>query len=209
MELIVLSTEHCFAGEAGLINDLLGAGLTRFHLRKKAGEAEVGGLLAEIEPAYYKRISVHQYHATAWAAGVGGIHYTGRQRAAVRPGELEGWRQRGAVLSTSAHVGEDVAPLVARFDYTFYGPVFDSISKQGYKAGVLPDFRLPRYNGGGAVIALGGIHAGNVGLVADMGFGGVAVLGGIWERPANAVSVFSEVQVLCAHYSSFKAGYCD
>ncbi|MDR3253081.1 MAG: thiamine phosphate synthase [Tannerella sp.] len=68
--------------------------------------------------------------------------------------------------------------------YVFLSPVFDSISKVGYRQGFTSE-ELLSYRMQGfinkRVIALGGIYAGNISEIRRYGFGGVAVLGALWE----------------------------
>jgi thiamine-phosphate pyrophosphorylase len=64
-------------------------------------------------------------------------------------------------------------------------PVFDSISKAGYNSGFTYATLKEASKKGiieGNVIALGGISTSNIASIVDMGFGGVAVLGAVWNR---------------------------
>ena len=88
-------------------------------------------------------------------------------------------QQSGYSYSTSVHSLEAYNALPVHFSYAFLGPVFDSISKPGYEA-VSFDFskkeELPV-----KLVGLGGIGAGNVKQVLEMGFDGAALLGAIWN----------------------------
>jgi thiamine-phosphate pyrophosphorylase len=64
-------------------------------------------------------------------------------------------------------------------------PVFDSISKGGYKAGFPEEILIGAADKGfidNKVVALGGISSSNIQSVKKLGFGGVAVLGTVWNR---------------------------
>jgi thiamine-phosphate pyrophosphorylase len=69
-------------------------------------------------------------------------------------------------------------------DYLFLSPIFDSISKQNYMSR-FPESLLYELKEKGVihekVIALGGVNKENISKVEDYGFGGAAVLGGLWE----------------------------
>jgi thiamine-phosphate pyrophosphorylase len=64
-------------------------------------------------------------------------------------------------------------------------PVFDSISKAGYNAGFSYEAITDALEKGiidNKVVALGGISSSNIASVTDLGFGGVAVLGTVWNQ---------------------------
>jgi thiamine-phosphate pyrophosphorylase len=70
-------------------------------------------------------------------------------------------------------------------DYLFLGPIFDSISKENYTSR-FPESLLYDLKDKGVInekiIALGGINKENMHKVKDYGFGGVAILGALWEN---------------------------
>ena len=84
----------------------------------------------------------------------------------------------------SCHTFEEVQANKKHIDYVFLSPIFDSISKQGYRAAFTDD-ELRRAHSNGIiddrVIALGGITPTNARKAIALGFGGVAVLGDIWQ----------------------------
>lgn len=71
-------------------------------------------------------------------------------------------------------------------DYVFLSPIFDSISKQGYKAAFTPE-QIEAAQGiiDQQVVALGGMSLERVPLVRGMGFGGAAFLGDVWQHAAD------------------------
>ena len=86
-----------------------------------------------------------------------------------------------------------------RYDYVFISPVFDSISKQGYKAAIDPAGRgqlaqwarqhtttLPR------IVALGGVNAACIPALLEHGFDGAALLGAVWESD-NPVAAYEAI----------------
>lgn len=87
-------------------------------------------------------------------------------------------------VSHSCHSLEELAEWKPRCQYAFLSPVFDSISKQGYRA-AYSDEALTQAAASGLiddrVVALGGISPANVAQCARWGFGAVAVLGWLWQ----------------------------
>lgn len=98
--------------------------------------------------------------------------------------------------STSFHNYNDLQFENIFWDYCFLSPVFDSISKPGYKSGFKNDF-VNEGDLNQRVFALGGINKNNIKQVFEKEFFGAAVLGAIWNEPANAVKKFKELKGLC------------
>ena len=194
MQLIVISNPDTVAHEARLINQLFEAGLTRFHLRKPEwDEQQLVDLLRQIHQAFYPYIALHQHHLIAMDFDIKRLHYTEKHRLATELDKLAHQKEGGYVLSTSIH---DVAELnsLAPFDYTFFGPVFNSISKPGYQSRLTEGFRINQNDFQPKIIALGGVEAANLGKLKAMNFDGAAVLGTIWNNPAQAVTNFKKLQ---------------
>ena len=62
--------------------------------------------------------------------------------------------------------------------YVFLSPIFDSISKQGYKAAFpLQQLRMIALEAPVAVVGLGGVTARNMPLLREAGLSGAAFLG--------------------------------
>ncbi|SDE06839.1 thiamine-phosphate diphosphorylase [Dyadobacter soli] len=200
-DLIVITRPEMLSGEAGIINQLFAHGLARLHVRKPGvPEAEVRALLEQIEPQHRDRIALHQHHQLAAALGITGLHFTENDRLAQREAHLKELKDNGFTISTSLHDPADLETLSHCFDYAFLGPVYDSISKEGYRSKLPADFRLEKYSFPGKVIALGGIHAENLKQIQEIGFNGAALLGSIWQNPDNAIAQF---ELLKAFQSSF------
>lgn len=194
MQLIVISNPENLNGEAAVINDLFRAGLSCFHLRKPGSSAgQLGALLDRIDAAFYPRIALHQHHGLARTYGINRLHYTEEARRQTSEDILESNIQQGYLLSTSVHETQHLSSP-GPFKYTFFGPVFDSISKPGYRSAVKPGFRIKTAPGKPLVIALGGIEAGHLPAIKEMGFDGAAVLGTIWQQPEKAIEIFTLLQ---------------
>lgn len=185
LELIIISSPTPVSNEAENINRLFEAGLGVFHLRKPNNDLEsMHQLISHIDPKYHDRIAIHQHHDLAAEFGLKRLHFTENERNKTPISELIKIKERGMKISTSLH---DISALneLSHFDYTFFSPVFDSISKEGYKSSVSADFVLKKPKNSPEVIALGGIHLGNIDLVKSMNFDGAAVLGSIWNEEEN------------------------
>ena len=111
----------------------------------------------------------------------------------------------GLSMSRSCHSLEEVSES-RFFDYLFLSPVFDSISKAGYKQGFMPEQLAEAKNRkiiNEKVFALGGITAENIPVVRNYGFGGIAVLGTLWsgfERNSDRNELlkrFNELKIKC------------
>lgn len=187
--LIVISHDTILPGEASIIQQLFDEGLTCFHLRKPgAAEWEIRQLLDAIPAAYRAGIALHGFHHLAGEYGMHRLHYTElhRQRED-RVGPPPKGGSPSQILSTSVHDLQTLQRLPAHFSYTFFSPVFDSISKQEYKGVTGDDFYLADELKAVPVMALGGIDARNIEKVAAMNFDGAAVLGAIWNEPEKAI----------------------
>lgn len=190
MELIVVSPPGYLAGEAEFINQFFAAGLDRFHIRKpKSDEEQFRQLLAGIDPTYYSRLAIHQHHDLAEEYTIRRLHYSEIQRKLMHTADLDELRGQGFYLSSSVHQVEELVVLQG-FDYVFFGPVYDSISKSGYQATLPSDFRLPPHPI--KVIAIGGIRAEQLAAIQQMGFDGMALLGALWHS-SDPLSAFKQV----------------
>ena len=192
----MISAPDFLPGEAEAVTALLEAGAWRVHVRKPAaGSDSIARLLEHIPAALYSRISLHDHHELAARFGVGGVHLNSRN-----PSVPAGF---GGLVSRSCHSMEELSEYGSVCDYMFLSPIFDSISKSGYASRFsLEEIRRRIVAGSdvatarmdvmssdgncrsvdwGRVFALGGVCPDNIRLLEEVGFGGAAVLGCIWE----------------------------
>jgi len=76
----------------------------------------------------------------------------------------------------------DFEKLSAVFDYAFFGPIFESISKPKYASNL--DFKKElehRKNNETSLVALGGITSDKIKTALEYGFDDVALLGTLWN----------------------------
>lgn len=198
MKLIVISSPEPVADEPKRINQLFGAGLEYFHLRKPHYPKEqIRQLLLQLEPEHYPKIALHQHHELAGEFGIKRLHFSEEKRSITPAAELLKLKSEGYNLSTSVHSTKVLRQLSTCFLYTFFGPVFNSISKPGYAAAVPVGFCLTATDKKVQVIALGGIDAENISLLPQMKFNGAALLGSIWSSPDQAIETFTKIKKRC------------
>jgi thiamine-phosphate pyrophosphorylase len=195
---IVVSSPTAVLKEASFINQLFDEGLSVFHLRKPDyTEQEIVMLLKKINPKNYSKIALHNHHHLAEDFGIKRLHFTEASRRLI---EINFIAHRSAdnILSTSIHTIADYNNLLECFEYTFLGPVFDSISKPTYKA-LTEDKNVSHHKKRHTkLIALGGINSANCTLPFEWGFDGVAVLGALWNESNNMIEDFKKIQSTCA-----------
>lgn len=195
MELIVISSPTAVKKEASLINELFDAGLTIFHLRKPNSTGlEIANILKDIKPAYFSRISLHQHHQLTGNYPIQRLHFTEVERLKLSALKLEELKSKGFILTTSVHSQVDFENLNDHFDYSFVGPIFDSISKSDYKASKEKFVSVTVKSKHTKRIALGGICKENIQEIVEMDFDGAAFLGTIWNEPLKAVKKFQELK---------------
>lgn len=108
------------------------------------------------------------------------------------------------------HSLKDLQEHKGKYEYAFLSPIFDSISKPGYKSKfshrshtslpgkkgfsqIIPEL-IPAVRGKN-IIALGGIDTEKIDLVRKVGFAGVAVLGAVWNSK-EPVEKFKKLKAL-------------
>lgn len=218
---ILITLPHFVGGEAAVICALQRAGAGIIHLRKPGADpARLTALLEELRQAGadFSRMTLHGEESLARQYGFGGIHLKGEallERFAARQQTSEktsDGQERPLRLSCSAHSWEEARRWAPAADYVWLSPVFDSISKVGYRSGIdiaeasrilLEARREPRHETSAAkhsvsnrtapdperIVALGGISPENIARVRMAGFGGAAVLGALWaEIPVHPSS---------------------
>lgn len=193
LELIVISSPSPVEHEFDFVNQMLDEGLECFHLRKpdldKAGYLKT---LQLIKPKYLKRVMLHDHFALALKYNVRGLYIKNevlQKNSEELKSVMAAAKRKGLLLSTGVHSIEDLTSLPKAVDYIFVSPVFDSISKPGYKANIDLEKIAIAINKTGRkskIVALGGVDVHNLGIVKETGFDGAAVLGAVWlsQNPA-------------------------
>ncbi len=200
MKLVVISNERNIPGEAATVNDLFREGLDLFHLRKPAfGRPEYAGLLSLIDKRFHPRVVIHGSYELYTELNLGGIHLNSSSRenpkiwntiAAIPP----------AAVSTSFHSWEEILNSDFHYGSVFISPVFDSISKPGYKGAIdiaaITEVKNSLASGQKycpEIIGLGGVDRNGIPVLKQHGFDGAAILGAIWNAQ-DPVAAYKEIQ---------------
>ena len=178
MKLILITSPNYFVEEDQIITALFDEGLDVLHLRKPdTTPVYAERLLTLIPEKYRKRIVVHDHFYMKEEYKLKGIHLSHRNPLA--PDNYTGH------ISASCHTLEEVQADKKSCDYVFLSPIFNSISKEGYHSAFTPEEIRDAARKGiidKKVIALGGVDEDNILRIKDYGFGGAAILGGLWNR---------------------------
>ena len=180
---ILITLPRILKNEAEMLAALCGAGVSVIHIRKpEASEPEIEELLKTLQAlgADMSRLTIHYNEPLARRYGLGGVH--------LRIEELLAGAGEGLRRSCSAHGWTEAERAATDADYVFLSPLFDSISKPGYRSAIDPAEaaeRLRRRKG--RIVALGGIRPANIARVRRIGFDGAAVLGAAWSADEKAV----------------------
>lgn len=176
---IVITKPDFFDGEARKIIDLLSNGKADLmHIRKpQSSELQVECLLKQLPQELYSRLVIHDHFDLARRFALHGVHLNSRN-----PLPPHDWH--GSV-SISCHSIEELAQCRQKdFAYMSLSPIFDSISKPGYKSAFTTE-QLAQARQQGIiderVMALGGVTFSNFNDVLTMGFGGGMILGDAWK----------------------------
>lgn len=168
---IAITKPEFIAGESQQIEQLLDHGFDFVHIRKPdASLRDVKNLIENIPYRLRKRLKLHGHFELLNEFNLGGAHLN--SRCPVAP-------PAASHLSRSCHSLQEVEKAEG-MDYLFLSPIFDSISKTGYKSA----FNLDEIKGkiaGKNVIALGGVTEDKIPLLRNAGFIGAAMLGAAWQ----------------------------
>ena len=178
MKLIGITSENLLLNECKLIETALDCGLDYIHIRKPSlSESELSELLSAVSPRYYNRVVIHDHFNLALKFPIGGVHLNRRS-----PLPPIGYSGR---VSKSCHSIDELY-FNSELAYCTLSPIFDAISKINYRSNFTQnELENGQKSGllGEKTIALGGICPENIAIIAQIGFGGVAVLGYLWREP--------------------------
>ncbi|HIU38903.1 MAG TPA: thiamine phosphate synthase [Candidatus Limisoma intestinavium] len=169
-KLIAITREVVEIDESCRICNLIDAGFDYVHIRKPALQKnEMQQFIESIPTRYYNRLKLHDHFDLADKYDLAGIHLNSRNRTAPT-----GFQKH---VSKSCHAIEELRDI-DRFEYVFLSPIFDSISKQGYKARFSKNELENSSNLiSEKVMALGGVADKHIPYLQKIGFGGCALLG--------------------------------
>ena len=181
--MIIISNPTLIKNEISTINLLFENGMELFHIRKPDfSTAEMKAFLSEIKSDYRQNLVLHSHHQLAVEFGIHRVHFTEKKLNETSEKNLKKWKEKRFKLSTSIHKMVDFEKLSAVFDYAFFGPVFESISKTNYISDLDFEKELKQRNNiKTALIAVGGITSERIKIALKYGFDDVALLGTIWN----------------------------
>ena len=177
--IIVITRPDFFDGEASRIVDMLNSGRADLiHIRKpQSNQNEVERLLTSIPSELYSRLVLHDHFSLAVKYGLHGVHLNSRNPQP--PSEWSG------AVSTSCHSFRELAQARKQpYAYFSLSPIYDSISKRGYRSAFTRDViaaARAQHLIDHRVMALGGVTFNRVPDVLQMGFGGAMILGDAWR----------------------------
>jgi thiamine monophosphate synthase len=191
--LAVITLPGLLPGEAEILEGMFEAGLEKLHVRKPGvGDGDKVELLERLAPRWASRLVLHGSAELARRYGIEQVH--GSVELTNGKGRSGGGLVAGQpATSTSVHSWEEFEALPAGLAYAFISPLFDSISKPGYRANTallrLPEGKLPCMP-----VGLGGIGVDTIGEMINEKWKGAAVLGWVWEEPRGAVRRYEQLK---------------
>ncbi len=204
MKLAILSPPEDLPDEQRVVGRILRHSSAIFHLRKPGrGDAALARYVCRIPDSLHPRIMVHDHVELLDRFPLRGIHFTEltrRRHPQAVHRLVQAYPQ--ARFSSSFHSLSDLYAASDRFDYVFLSPIFDSISKTGYRA-AFGHQALVRFLKGARqrVFALGGVDGQRITTAASLGFAGVAVLGAVWSA-ADPQQAAAQLSAACRSVGS-------
>jgi thiamine-phosphate pyrophosphorylase len=199
VHLILITPDTKVNNELQIINSLFANGLQRLHVRKPGfSYEEYKAYISNIDAQYHKHIVVCSAFELYSELGLGGVHLNShiRDDAAVL---AQVAHVPMGHISTSFHSWQEVRDNKRPYGYEFISPVFDSISKAGYKAGIdlqqcaaVREEVTVEHGYCPQIIGLGGVGAEQVRILQANGFDGAALLGSVWGAE-DVVGAFVEI----------------
>ena len=178
--LIGITPQENVFREQERISAMIRSGMVEyFHIRKPdLSENQMREYLSKFDTDVRLHLSLHDHHGLAKEMGIGGVHLNSRN-----PNPPAGFAGR---ISVSCHSIDEVVQCKDMVDYCFLSPIFDSISKQGYKSNFQTE-ELKRLFAekilDEKVCALSGITFENIAMLEEVGFSSFAMLSSLWELP--------------------------
>lgn len=178
MKQILLSTDDAVT-DISRLEKTVASDFHSFHIRKPNWSRSQLEMYLKTLPKVWKDRSVlHSHFDLIHDFNLKGIHLNEKNRS-----EGAGKSFYPHIISTSFHSIDDLLGDHSNYEYVFLSPVFDSISKAGYRSAFSTE-ELRRVNklSKHRIIALGGVRSELMGTCKDMGFSGVALLGAFWHK---------------------------
>lgn len=190
--LIAITPEHPVEMEGAKIRALLENGWYRVHLRHpSASRTELRDIIESVPLQLHDRLVLNGHFDLANDYNLGGLHLN--RRCPSPPPLYNGH------LSRSCHSLEEIADCTC-CTYVTLSPIFDSISKHGYRSGFSQaDFYRLEDTGHTDVYALGGVDCEKIPILRRFNFRGAALLGDIpWAGDISKIKEYSQkITAIC------------
>lgn len=177
MKIIAITTPKVTIEDTPIIKSLIDRGINTVHLRKPDSNIEeCRKLLSELTDAQRAKIIIHDYPELYFEFTLKGIHIN--RNITNLPSNYNGFKTR------SCHSIEELKIYKNNYDYLFLSPIFDSISKHGYKSKFSLDVLRKASDDGiidEKIIALGGVTLDKIPYLKELNFGGGAMMGAIYN----------------------------
>ena len=180
LRIIVITDTPFLRSEADTVSMLLDEGVERVHLRKPGSdESDMRRLIESIDPRLYPQLTLQDHLPLAAEYGIGGVHLNARNKSV--PDSFGGSSAVRATPSTSCRNAPAKTTCFSVRCSTAYpsaatGLPFTADSLRRAAARGIISRR---------VVALGGIEPRHLPQLCDLGFGGAAFLGYIWQAPSQ------------------------
>lgn len=150
-----------------------------FHIRKPDFDKEqMKAWIKDFPLEYRQRLCLHDYIELAKEFQIGGVHLNNRNNYEI-PSNFTGR------ISRSCHSFSELEKWKSKCDYLFLSPIYNSISKENYKSRFTKS-ELKKASEKGIidqkVFALSGVEPKNFSELKEIGFGGAAIMGSIWQN---------------------------
>lgn len=168
---VVITPEVEHPDEAEWITTILDEGWDYVHLRHPgATRRDIKRIIEDVPQRHHGKLRLHGHLDLIYEFNLGGVHLNSRC-----PEIPDGYRGR---VSRSCHTLEEI-DAYPQCDYVTLSPIFDSVSKVGYRSA----FTNEQLKGlpVGKVVALGGVVPERVADLKKYAFAGYAVLGYLWS----------------------------
>lgn len=167
---IAITSPDLIDDEPKRLTDLINQGYDYIHLRKPCWDVEQMEVLIEsLHPSIYSKLILHDYHKLAVKYNLGGVHLNARNPI----------NKTALPYSVSCHSLKEIEKF-GNARYIFLSPVYDSISKEGYRSSFNMD-SITESIRNKRVVALGGVTPEKFDELAAVGFSGAAMLGYLWK----------------------------
>lgn len=178
MKTIIITEERPLKNEFEYIEAILNEGIDNIQIRKPLlSDNYIRVILDNIKEEYHSKLILNgKFSLVDTYKNIGGIHTNSHNKNI--PQNFKG------IKGYSCHTLKEIESKKEIFDYLFLSPIYDSISKEGYKAKFsFTELKNATEKGivSEKVYALGGITPDKITQIKELGFGGVVFMGYIWN----------------------------